>query len=158
MKLKDKKTGEPITFKVIQTDCECLDEHEADTLYGEPITLETLNKYCEDYEEPKVFYYIKSNGYIVKDNDTITKDFADDLESIGNYFETEEEAEKAVEKLKAWERLKEDINFEFESWSRTAIPFGQVICVRAMCDDAHVTMKKSKQLYRDLDLLFGGEE
>ena len=56
MKLRNKKTGEAIELKLIQTNCECLDEHEIDTLYGEEISLETLNKFCEDYKpkEPKL--------------------------------------------------------------------------------------------------------
>lgn len=36
----------------------------------------------------------------------------EEYKEIGNYFETKEEAEKAVEQLKAWKRLK-DKGFEF---------------------------------------------
>lgn len=56
MKLRVKKTGEAIELKLIQINCECLAEHEIDTLYGEEISLETLNKFCEDYKpkEPKL--------------------------------------------------------------------------------------------------------
>lgn len=49
MKLRNRKTGEILEIKLIQTNCECLTEHEIDTYYGKPITLELLNCMCEDY-------------------------------------------------------------------------------------------------------------
>ena len=58
-------------------------------------------------------------------------------------FETREEAEKAVEKLKAWTRLK-DKGFKF------------VVCYH---DDESIKYKPSKDysgMYEDLDLLFEG--
>ena len=45
------------------------------------------------------------------DFDRVQKD-----KEIGNYFETVEEAEQAVEKLKAWKRLR-DKEFRFIGWS-----------------------------------------
>lgn len=71
----------------------------------------------EDYEEPKEYWFIENDGYISSIG--VDEDFAESLRAskeIGNYFETEEEAEKAVEKLKAWKRLK-DKGFRFiEGW------------------------------------------
>ena len=58
-------------------------------------SLADLNEEWEDYEEPKEF---KSVGNIGN--------------SVHIEFETEEEAKKAVEKLKAWKRLK-DKGFRF---------------------------------------------
>lgn len=79
------------------------------------------------------------------------------LKEIGNYFETEEEAEKAVEKLKAWKRLK-DNKFRFETfgYDRETVKNGRVnIMVRATFDEKYGdgSIKLS-----DLDLLFGGGE
>ena len=59
--------------------------------------------------------------YIDFDGDVLGWAAEDDEETdkkrkeIGNYFETEEEAEKAVEKLKAWKRLK-DKGFRFDGY------------------------------------------
>ena len=50
MKLHDKKNGEILEVKLIQTNCECLTEHEVETCYGEEISLETLSRYFEDYK------------------------------------------------------------------------------------------------------------
>ena len=101
--------------------------------------------------ESKDFWYISGDGYVIKDNDTITKDFANDLESIGNYFETKEEAERAVEKLKAWKRLKQNLidhvlKYEFDE----------------MTEDIHANLSFTVGSYptvgNDLDLIFGGKE
>ena len=52
MRLRNKETGEIVEFKIIQTNCECLAEHEAVTMFGEELSLETLSKYFEDYTAP----------------------------------------------------------------------------------------------------------
>lgn len=62
----------------------------------------------EDYEEPKEYYWLRSGiGDIceTKDTDTENDKFR---KSIGNYFSSREEAEQAVEKLKALTEAKED--------------------------------------------------
>lgn len=101
-----------------------------------------------DYKEPEVAYYIDSQGDVFVFGDTESDDWTKE-EAIGNYFETKEEAEKAVEKLKAWKRLR-DKGFRFEGWDsnhghfRTSFKFapGDNRCLPE----------------EDLDLLFGGEE
>jgi hypothetical protein len=60
----------------------------------------------EDYEEPKTFFTIYYDGTISEFMDGDDEQIRD-MKAIGNYFETKEEAEKAVEKLKAWKRLKD---------------------------------------------------
>ena len=141
MKLRNKKTG--AIYKIEDID---IGNNQDGIWLGmtKYTSLAELNEEWEDYEDPKVFYYIKSNGYIVKDNDTITNDFAVDLESIGNYFETEEEAEKAVEKLKAWKRLK-DAGLVFEGYDGCNIKY-------------NVYRKNSEDIIPYLNLLFGGED
>lgn len=115
-------------------------------------TYETLAELCEaveDYEEPKEFWYILSNGGIIEKEittDELRQEFITDAKEVGNYFETEEEAKKAVEKVKAWQRLKEK-GFRFKGYylgldGNFSIKFETGI----KCD------------IKDLDLLFGGEE
>jgi hypothetical protein len=148
MKLRNKKTGmigevgylATSDGKIIVNNINDQDEWYE---YG---SLAELNEEWEDYEEPKEFYHITVDGYVVKDNYTITKDFADDLERIGNYFETEEEAEKAVEKLKAWKRLKGK-GFKFQIW------WGKPKDIWFRLDT-----EIDEDIAKDLDLLFGGEE
>lgn len=75
-------------------------------------------------------------------------DWQDTMKQIGNYFKTKEEAEKAVEKLKAWKRLK-DKGFRFTGWDRHPDFDGDYRITASdewNCDD------------KDLDLLFGVEE
>ena len=74
------------------------------------------------------------------------------MKEIGNYFETREEAEKAVEKLKAWKRLK-DKDFQFHGYN--ALGVGEItfsVDFEDMDDEGEIG-----QLRHDLDLLFGGD-
>lgn len=107
----------------------------------------------EDYKEPQVAYYIDRDGHIVSYQRKVAcpKRVFDkeENEAIGNYFETREEAEKAVEKLKAWKRLKDTI---------TRID-------RASFDDVGTATlfirykgKDHKKVKADLDSLIGGKE
>jgi hypothetical protein len=73
------------------------------------------------------------------------------MKQIGNYFETKEEAEKAVEKLKAWKRLK-DKGFRFNMWTIPEEPKTPHIKLGI---EAEVDVPDSPY---DLELLFGGEE
>lgn len=111
----------------------------------------------EDYEEPKEYWFIDAFGNIIQNR--ITKhrgdeytDMSDDYErqkEIGNYFETKEEVEEAVEKLKAWKRLK-DKGFEF-MWvdkKNGSVKFGFF----------NKEGKITEEMWQDIDLLFGGEE
>ena len=103
----------------------------------------------EDYEEPKEYWYIGADGSIVQNaKPDFINHLLDGLKSVGNYFETKEEAEKAVEKLKAWKRLK-DNGFEFTGWNRHPDYLGDFRITANdewTCDD------------KDLNLIFGGEE
>lgn len=129
MKLRNKKTGE-------------IKEVEPITIGGFR-SLAELNDEWEDYEEPDEIWYIDWQG------DIRSADIGNEWErekEIGNYFETKEETEKAVEKLKAWKRL-EDKGFRFID---------------------HIDRDTGQGMARyewegyvngeDLDLLFGGEE
>lgn len=74
--------------------------------------LEELCRDWEDVEEPKVYYYISDFGAIRECKIGRFPEDEEDRKLIGNYFTTKEEAERALEKLKAIKRLK-DKGFEF---------------------------------------------
>ena len=116
-------------------------------------SLAELNEEWEDYEEPKEFYYINENGgilkYVPSDPEGEDKAYMRYQNRIGNYFETKEEAEKAVEKLKAWERLKDKI---------TCIDRASFDTVGTATLFIRYKVKYHKEVQKDLDLLFGGKE
>ena len=102
----------------------------------------------EDYEEPKVGYIIDpmEEDYVSADNSGYEESNIERAKELGIWFETKEEAEQAVEKLKAWKRLK-DKGFRFiEHIDRET---GQGMTRYEW--DGYVNGE-------DLDLLFGGEE
>lgn len=115
MRLRNKKTGEIIeTFP----DRFVINSGEQIRHYD---SLVELNAEWEDVpEEPKDnnYWYIDDFGRI-----QFSSEIVDEIEGhpnnwmarklFGNYFGTREEAEKAVEKLKAWKRLK-DMGFKIE--------------------------------------------
>lgn len=118
-------------------------------------SLAELNEEWEDYEGPKKYYVInpvdwaEGIGEIEYRNDSTDKI----NKQIGNYFETKEEAEKAVGKLKAWKRLK-DLGTEILGWEIRDMPTGgnwQTVNVK-------LNVKDRKEPMSLLDLLFGGEE
>ena len=108
----------------------------------------------EDYEEPEDYWYIdwtpNIGVYYTTYNGT---DCDNRLKEIGNYFETKEEAEKAVEKLKAWKRLK-DNGLEIKGWKFTPdMRHTKGNFVEVGAEIPYIVDNKA-----DLDLLFGGEE
>jgi hypothetical protein len=149
MKLRNKKTGE-----IIETGMSFLRVPDRrKTVYK---SLEELNEEWEDYEEPKEYWYYDTtkNGI---DKITHLEDKEKDKE-IGNYFETREEAEKAVEKLKAWKRL-EDAGFKFIGKTldyNADKHFGSVFF--EISGDIIDTYGDVIYFNDDFNLLFGGEE
>lgn len=168
MKLRNKKTGEIVEFRYLHSDYVAplvLTTYENDKpeMYSYN-SLAELNEEWEDYEEPKECWFIDYDGGIVPFN--IHKETATDnlMKQIGNYFETREEAEKAVEKLKAVKRLKDkgfrftgiagisnNIFVSFETDSKYS--GGHI-----MYDEYSNTDNKLKEYNEDLILLFGGKE
>lgn len=145
MKLVNKKTGEiGYLYANKNENYNVLDENDKVlAVYG---TLEAVVGEWQDYEEPKVFWYIEGEG----DIHHIRAELCDELEihtmkQIGNYFETREEAELAVRKLKAWKRLKDK---------------GFRITLRGCKGNAWLQANWGNLQgdYSDVLLLFGGEE
>lgn len=147
MKLRNKKTGEVKDFALVVANISVDDT-----------TLAELNEEWEDYEEPKDinYWYIDSLGKIefhstILDEIAGTPNNAMIRKIIGNYFETKEEAEKAVEKLKAFKRLK-DKGFRFTAWYGGSKNISYEIT--SLENETYIP----RQICDDLDLLFGGEE
>ena len=146
MKLRNKKTGE-IADQVWwdnEADELCINGNKM-YFYG---SLADLNEEWEDYEEPKEYWFIDYGGRIRAINDS------DDEEDkarkqIGNYFETKEEAELAVRKLKAWKRLK-DKGFRFWTIDPIHLKIGYSF--------ENYTEEDIPELKKDLYFCFGGEE
>ena len=160
MKLKNKKTGEigyPYFQNWKEITCVIVDENAIQI--AEYTSLAELNEEWEDApEEPKEWWYIDIHGpHKVTNNDEYYQQVKVASKEIGNYFETKEEAEKAVEKLKAWKRL-EDKGFRPRMWEWEYI-YDDNICgeliIKAHIDDA---TDSDGKYTKDLDLLFGGEE
>lgn len=119
-------------------------------------SLAELNEEWEDYEELEHWYSVSGTGK-VSEWSTIcfSTETKDKMKSIGNYFKTKEKAEKAVEKLKAWKRLK-DKGFRIR---RNNYRDGMMyLHIWNDTTDEPTPLDKNSETFKDLDLLFGGEE
>ena len=150
MKIRNKKTGEIATL-TLSTNGEDMIIMGNDML-AHITKLSELKDY-EDYEEPKEHYFITEYGEVFSLNEYEGMNNVanpEDYKSIGNYFETREEAEKAVEKLKAWKRLR-DKGFSFEGYDDG---------YKHDFNSGHIEfyVENDGGVLKDLDLLFGGEE
>lgn len=161
MKLRNKKTGMIVDL---------VEGYIKDSYYGQKIeikpvaisnkegymydSLAELNKEWEDYKEPKEFWHITSRGNFKRGNFNFVEDIGGEgdkeRKQIGNYFETREEAEKAVEKLKAFKRLK-DGGFKFVELRAPNYGSSDIMTIKALCPWT------SKNI-DDLRICFGGEE
>lgn len=149
MKLKNKKTGEIVE----RIDLVIREKEVVFNIDEQYNSLAELNEDWEDVEEDEYYYAItsiKADGGITKMKNKHNSMTAFD-KSIGNYFDTREEAELAVHKLKAWKRLK-DKGFKFIGKTyETDKRFGSTFY--KVDGDTY-----SEDIVDDLDLLFGGEE
>lgn len=147
MKLRNKETGS--IFKIEDLDL----GNDKDGIWigmTQYKSLAELNEVWEDYEEPKGFYYIRCNGDVELDQADMSSEHGASHKEIGNCFETEEEAQKAVEKLKAWRRLR-DKGFRFKEWEYDDRYAMEMPCIL-------IRVKKIRDCEEDLDICFGGEE
>lgn len=144
MKLRNKKTGDIVPASNVAVgigkDGKWYD------------SLAELNAEWEDApEEPKTYYYVSDFGAIREGDIGKYPEDEEDRKRIGNYFGTREEAEKAIEKLKAWERLK-DKGFRFKGYTNDS---GDLFsCQVVRCDFNDFGRESSE----DLRLLFSGDE
>jgi hypothetical protein len=156
MKLMNKKTGE-IGYLIVGkgTDCHITnDEWEDCGIYS---SLAELNAEWEDYEEPKEWWFIDCTGLVKKGYGLLCEQSRKECQEIGNYFETKEEAEKAVEKLMAWKRLK-DKGFRFNGVTPMEYFIRFTYDKPRQILDNQEHPEEAQQFNKDIRLLFGGEE
>lgn len=147
MKLRNKDDGRVREFGIDETKSfpYYLRDELGNTYWAK--TLKEIADKWEEMEEPKKYWYITGEGDICRD-DIKYSEWIKERKSIGNYFETEKEAELAVRKLKAWKRLK-DKGFRFiEGYLDNNDDF----IIKAKL--GHVGLIDQP----DVHLLFGGEE
>ena len=153
MRLKNKSTGDlgNLCYEdgvfMVRTDAGCWQDFSS---------LEKLTEEWKDYEEVKEYWFIDDTSSIGINNGLDKARKMENFDkSIGNYFETKEEAEKAVEKLKAWKRLKE-LGFRFIGKTceyKSDKHFGSVFF--EISGEILDVYKDNVDFYDDLDLLFG---
>lgn len=140
MKLRNKNTGEIVVFGEGIVDLNQI---------GCKNVAEMIEAGWEDYKE-KEYFYLDMDGDI---RHTTNQAMVMYSKELGNCFETEEEAEKAVKKLKAWKRLKdsycEPIMWKWKQDYPNDACYIEVVYECHFDSGVHDT---------DLDLLFGGEE
>lgn len=152
MKLRNKRTGEIGYTAVLQSKAIVVMDENAIQL-GSYTSLAELNEEWCDYEEPKVPCFINWFGEVSELLGHISDREIEKLKEAGNHFETKEEAEKAVEKLKAFKRLK-DKGFRFTGYThkdRGRLDELEIYCQLGECPENIEEMD-------DVHLLFGGEE
>lgn len=112
-------------------------------------SLAELTEEWQDYEEPETAWFIDPQGDIQEWRDVGCDDWSKE-KSIGNYFETKEEAEKAVEKLKALANLRKR-GLKFNGWD--SADRGLVGEFEIYCDAVNLD-----GIEQELELVFGREE
>lgn len=103
-------------------------------------------------EDTKDFWYIRCGGVVKQNEDSsLEEHHIDKHKEIGNYFSSREDAEKAVEKLKAWKRLKD------KEVKLKIVTIGHKKYLEPTAEDDK-TFDEVKELIKDFELIFGGEE
>lgn len=160
MRLKNKKTGEignlVLNINPNRESYSVLSTENGDTVCGNLVladydSLAELNaEWCDVEDEEPTTHWMIDTSVLEPVREIAGQPYEIDIE-IGNWFETKEEAELAVKKLKAWKRLK-DKGFSIYSWDYEFDMVdkpAQTIILRASAIDNSNT---------DLDICFGGEE
>ena len=100
------------------------------------------------------YYYISGDGHVY-DNSWDDSQFVDHGRlNVGNCFESREEAEKAVEKLKAWKRLK-DSGLKFKNWNKSN--YDKTFCINAEVEHDVEAFEFFKDLRVALDMEISDE-
>lgn len=174
MKLKNKRTGDIWEFdggfsmKASQETAERAGAISGSlTCYAN--SLAELNEEWEDYEEPKIkkYWWVSplDCGVVEDDLKWNESEYDDEIDKfnveIGNYFGSKEEAEQAVEKLRALKRLK-DKGFRFEGWQDLeAYDETERLIANRIVDGENIIgfrMDDYRDCIKDLNTCFGGEE
>lgn len=151
MLLKNKQTGEIAEASI--SNFELVVRYDDGRVEKYPLLFDYSN--LEYYEEPKEYWFINDlDGKPMKCELRYcpVRDFdewSEKRKKIGNYFSSREEAELTVRKLKAWKRLK-DKGFRFDGFYDKSKQH-----ILWHCGLPYIT---DDEFYKDLDLLFGGEE
>ena len=122
-----------------------------------------LTDWFEEIEEPtrwkpergNRYYKIYDSGYIGGDIWSGRVSIDHDRFDIGNCFQTKKEAERAVEKLKAWKRLK-DSGLKFKSWNKSN--YDRTFCINAVIEHDVVAFEFFKDLRTALDMEIEDEQ
>ena len=120
-----------------------------------------LTDWFEEIKEPtrwkpeyrQNYYCITSDGSVA-DDDWSDWRLDDGRFEIGNCFQTKEEAEKAVEKLKAWKRLK-DSGLKFKDWNKSN--YDKTFCINAEVEHDVKAFEFLKDLRVALDMEISDE-
>lgn len=167
MRLRNKKTGEvaePFGITCINGRTFVQFDDGKGTFKFEAHSLAELNAEWEDVPEESVkpYWFINDlDGEPMKcDLKNCGKsnfiEWGKHRKEIGNYFETEGEAQKAVEKLKAWKLLKDECDIKFDGIIRD--DRAMLKGVKLSYDRHNVTFDKDQECINALLLLFGVEE
>lgn len=157
MKVKNKKTGKIAELGYIASSDGyiILQDVNTEEFIVKYNSLAELNSEWEDYEDPKEYWFVSCDGRALKattDEDEYNERHNTGHKQIGNYFSSREEAERAVEKLKTWKRLKDKgISFEVKVIDSKWYLAGKDEQQYRTFDEAH-------DLYKDVMFIFGGEE
>ena len=151
MKLKNKKTGEIAEASVLNF--ELVVRYDDGRVEKYPLLFDYSN--FEYYEEPKEWWYIDIHGpHKVNSDDEYYQQVKAASKEIGNYFSSQEEAELAVRKLKAFKRLKDE-GLRFDDWHyRNCSISGIAIGINASFDASKMDILHSNYI-EDLTTCFG---
>ena len=144
MKLQNKKTGTIVNVLLNPV----FTEFNKDGTVKNTVVFDSLaelNEEWEDYEEMKEYYWFIDDAGVVSIDKVLCSEI-NMRKSIGNYFETKEEAELAVEKLKAWKRLK-DKGFKLDA-----------VVDSFFCLDIYMKGEPYEEIKEDLKIVFGGNK
>ena len=147
MRVRNKATGEINKIKIHDG---YINVYTNDNEFICPVTIRELNEGWEEYAEPKEYWYIDGAGVIQIDQ--VLSSEINMRKSIGNYFETREDAEQVVRKLKAWKRLK-DKGISFE-----AKVIDMKWYLEPKAEPQQRAFGEAHDLFKDIMFVFGGEE
>lgn len=145
MRLRNRKTGQEGNFIINKDHFECVD------LDCVPFYF-SLSELLNEWEDAtSTIWYITHDGsiYSADIGNSWTRE-----KTIGNYFETREEAEKAVKKLKAWKRLK-DSGLKFKDLNKSN--YDKTFCINAEIEHDVTAFEFFKDLRVALDMEINDE-